>query len=1032
MMRIFLLVSWLAGALFAANGELSLYVLKDGKPLPKQHVLIYKIQKPIADRPANLSTHPQAAEFTTDEEGYLSTALPDGTYQLQLIARENGVAQAFVKKPFIISKGKQTQIILSLKSDNTLAFEDTEAPKKIEQVETAKSGKKLEKGSIQLMLLSSEDQSPVEGARIFVPGLKIDAVSDKRGMVMLDLPEGNRTISVIHTAFSSQNVKVTVVPHEMKMKTVELSPASMELEEFVVLAPHVEGSVAAVIAQERNSDAVGNVLGSEQFSKSGDSSVAGALKRVSGITIVGGKYVYVRGLGDRYSTVMLNDLHVPSPNPTKRVVPLDIFPTSVVQSITIQKSYTADLPATFGGGTVLIKSRDVPKGDDGFASLGLEMIVNNATGKSVASNSDNSKPLPSSVISGGDFVSGPEVTNDVLHYRTLNHQTKTLQPGGKVEVAAGKSFEVSDDVTVGASGTVYYKSTSDNDHTVYDKYFYDINSKQIYHDNHTEADVTTLKTELSGMFNLGVNYLENNSIKYTYFATQQQRNRTTLSSIDYIGDTEDREKTYYEYVETGLSTHQISGTNDLRFAGSDTDGYFDNLKIDWAYENAKANRDEPGTVEYNYNHQTSGLNWDRKTWYYYFILNDKVTNYRADFTLPFEFNGNDNYTQFGAFVYNKKRDFDSRRYKMLSFNFTDMPEDMDTIYSTYYDDLDFSSSYRTTDSYQASQDVNAFYLKQLISVTHDFDIIASVRQESSKQQLSDAAATYDPLETNDLFPSLGLTYRFDNDNMQLRLAYASTISRPDFREFSNSRYKDPITENIVFGNPNLKSTYIYHYDLKYEWYREADQMFSFALFAKQFDNPIEKVIKLDDSQDNIFLETYQNADSATSYGMEMDWRQRFGFLGESWSNMLFATNVALIQSEIKLNSDPDNDFTSRLTNTSRPMQGQSPYVVNLTFGYDNQNTGDSALLLFNQIGERIVSLGTDHNEDIYQQPFAKLDFVTQWKLNNYFFKDSDFAWSLKFKAKNLLDSEVKFTQGDLTTASTKPGREFSLALKLSY
>ena len=805
----------------------------------------------------------------------------------------------------------------------------------------------------------------------------------------------------------------------------------MELEEFVVLAPHVEGSVASVIAEERKSDAVGNVLGSEQFAKSGDSSVASALKRVSGITIVGGKYVYVRGLGDRYSTVMLNDLHVPSPEPTKRVVPLDIFPTSVVQSITIQKSYTADLPASFGGGTVLIKSKDIPEKDDSYASLALEVLVNSSTGKKGTTNSNNNVPLPESALADGNQVGGRAVTQDVVASRSLNHEQVTLKPGFKTEVSAGKSFSITDNLSVGASGTLYYKQTQENTQTQFDKYLYDINTKKVLHDNHTDADVTTMNSELSGMLNVGAEYFEHNKIKYTFFTSQHTSDQMTRSSIDYVGADEDREKSYLEYVKKGVISNQLSGENELRFSNT-TEGYFDNLKIDWAAENSTASRDEPGTVEYNYLHQDSGLNWDRKNWYYYFILDDKVNNYRADFSLPFEFNDNENYTQAGVFIYNKTRDFDSRRYKMISNNFNDMSEDMDTIYEKYANDMDFSASYRDTDSYHATQDVTAFYLKQLLSLTHDLDIVASARYEDSSQQLSDAAGVYEPLVTSDLFPSLGLTYRFDNDDMQLRFAYASTISRPDFREFSNSRYKDPITENIVFGNPDLKATYINHYDLKYEWYMSSDQLFSFALFAKEFSNPIEKVVKLDNSQGNTFLETYQNAESANSYGVEVDYRKRFGFISSSLEKLLFATNIAIIQSNIKLNKDPNNAFTSTLTNTDRPMQGQSPYVANFTFGYDDADRGDSALFLFNQIGRRIVSLGTDKNEDIYEQPFSKLDFVTQWKLNNYYLENSDFTYMIKFKAENLLDSELKLTQGDLTTAVTKLGREFSLSLKIAY
>lgn len=1028
-MKTLLLLITLAVSLLAADtGEFSFYLIKDGKPLANQQVIVYqKVSQQTADI-TGFSTN--QVEFVTDADGYVFTVLPVGSFQVQAVAIVNGRPEAYVKKNFVIKKDKESQIIVSLNKDNTVAFEDDEAPKSASADLNVSQEAKKEKGSVMLSLISSEDQKPVANARVFVKGQNIDVKTDAKGFLDLTLPEGEQTISVIHSDYSSQTVKVTVIAKESVSKSVELSPSSMELDEFVVLAPHVEGSVASVIAEERNSDAVGNVLGSEQFTKSGDSSVASALKRVSGITVVGGKYVFVRGLGDRYSTVMLNDLHVPSPEPTKRVVPLDIFPTSVVESITIQKSYTGDLPASFGGGTVLIKSKEIPEKDDGYASLGLEVIVNNATGKEGLNNPDNSLPLPSDVLTNGNNAGGTALTNQVRTYRSLNRDTMSLNPGGKVEVSAGKSFSIGDDLVLGASGTIYYKNIADYDQTTYDKYFYDLNSKQVYHDSTTNADITTLQTELSGMVNVGAEYFEHNKIKYTFFTTQQTSDRTSLSSIDYVGAAEDRQKTYLEYVEKGLTSNQLSGENDLRFSNS-TSGYFDNLVIDWAAESSTATRDEPGTVEYNYLYQTSGLNWDRKNWYYYFMLNDEVQNYRADFSLPFEFNGNDNYTQAGVFVYNKERTFDSRRYKMLSNNFNDMPEDMDTIYNIYANSLDFSASYREDDSYTATQDVTAFYLKQLLSVTHDMDIVASARYEDSTQQLTDTVA-HTPLETSDIFPSLGMTYRFDNDAMQLRLSYAQTIIRPDFREFSNSRYKDPITENIVFGNPELQPTYITHYDLKYEWYMQADELFSVALFAKEFQDPIEKVIKLDDAQDNTFLETYENAESASSYGIEIDYRKRFGFISDTLDNLLFATNITLIKSQITLNNDPNNQFTSRLTSTERPMQGQSPYVTNFTLGYDNPNTGDSALFLYNQIGPRIVSLGTDHNEDIYEQPFAKLDFVTQWKLNNYYFEDSDFTYSMKFKAENLLDSEVEFTQGDLTTATTKPGRYFSLALKIAY
>lgn len=517
-MRYLILLSLFITTMFAEGlGSLSLIVLKEGKPLANQE---FKIFKKIDGKLDSLN----GVKGMTDSDGYFFSKFQEGDYQIQLLAKENGEAQVFVRKNILVEAEKESQVIVSLKSDNSLSFVDTEAPESKEQNATEKAVKEL--GTMLLTLSSSEDKKKIANATIFVKGTQIEAKSSKDGFVELNLPAGEQTVSIIHQNFSAQTMKVNVIANEAVTKYVELTPAGMELDEFVVLAPHLDGSVEAVIAQERNSDAVGNVLGSEQFGKSGDSSVASALKRVSGITIVGGKYVYVRGLGDRYSTVMLNDLHIPSPEPTKRVVPLDIFPTSVVESITIQKSYTGDLPASFGGGTVLIKSKDIPKGNDGYAKLGLEVLYNDSTGKQAITNADNSTPLPASVLNGGNNVGGYAVTQDVRTARSLNRENTALAPGMKFEASAGKSFEITDDISIGASGTLYYKNTAENDDVVYDKYFYDRNTNTVLHDNHTETSTSILTEEMSGMVNVGVDYFENNKLKYTF--SQQRKRKTEL------------------------------------------------------------------------------------------------------------------------------------------------------------------------------------------------------------------------------------------------------------------------------------------------------------------------------------------------------------------------------------------------------------------------------------------------------------------------------------------------------------------------
>lgn len=1011
------------GAKAGQSGTASVFVFKNGHSVPHAEVIF-----------------DGTITMLTDRDGWTKVRLPAGKHRVEVILKERtGGTLAYLKKPFTVKAGLDTKLIASVSGTQ-------KSLRLIEPVaEAAAEGKAQtkRKGVLQGKVVVSGSGRPIAGARIFVKGTSIDTRTNRDGQFSVEVPaDTNLSIAVVNAAYSASTINNIVVPaNGHRFQKVELTPASMELEEYVVLAPKIEGSITEVIDEQKNNDTVGDVLGSEQFSKSGDSSVASALKRVSGITIVGGKYVYVRGLGDRFSTVMFNRLHLPSPEPTKRVVPLDIFPTSVIKSMTIQKSFDGEIPATFGGGTVLIESKDIPK-DGGFAKLSLEVNGNDATGKKAPYNGDNAKKLPGSAISGSDnfnYINDDRVTEEVLRYRKLDRLEKSLPLGGKIGLSIGDSSEINDHLSVGVAGTIFYKKSSDNNRVAYHKYVYDINSKGIFHDSDTVADVTKFKEQYGGMLNLGANYYGKNSIKYTFFGIEDNSDKSIFSSIDYLGDTEDREKSYLEYVTKKVVTHQLSGKNRLQIPYFKND-YLNDIEIEWGGEHAEADRDEPGTVEYNYLHQTSGLNWDQKNWYYYFILSDKVDNYRVDFTLPYTIKENDNYTKFGLFSYTKKRDFDSRRFKVSdkasSGTDIDLAADMDTIYqeaAAGRGDVEFESAYIDSDSYKAKQELNAFYIKELWSFTHDLDLMASVRFEDSTQQLFDAKTgkPFDPLDTSDLFPGLGLTYRFHDDKMQVRAAVARTISRPDFREFSINRYKDPITENIVFGNPKLKATYINHADLKYEWYISSDELFSIALFMKNFEEPIETVVRKNDAQGNEMEQSYTNAKSADSYGVEIDLRKRFDFINDTWAkNYLFATNFAWIDSNIQIDPDSYPYFTKRLTTHERAMQGQSPYVINLQFGYDNPDSGNSAMLLYNEIGERIMFLGTDGNKDIYEQPFSKVDFTTKWRLNNG--KNRKFTYTLLFKATNLLDDTVKYTQGDLVTMSYKPGRSYALKFNIKY
>lgn len=1027
LLHVSLFLLFLSQIIFAKEefGTLTFILLKDGSAIKHAEVNI--------DRKTNLFT---------DEDGYISRRLNTGKHQLEVFGKESGILITYAKKNFNIIANSNTQIIMSLDKNNTLVLDDVEMPKGTQSSINKKDLSTMAKGTLALKVFESESKKPIKDARVFVRGLPIQGKTDENGTIRLQLPQGVQTISIIHGQFSSKTLTdIKIASKKTTLKNVQMTPASLELEEFVVLVPNISGSIASVISKQRNSDVVGDIMGSEQFSKSGDSDVASALKRASGLTIVGGKYVYVRGLGDRYSTILFNDLYVPSPNPTKRVVPLDIFPTSVVKNISIQKAYTADLPGSFAGGAIMINSLDIPK-NDGFLKAEVELKANSATGKNVLGNSDNSNGLPSSVISASDnfqeIYFDKNIDKDVINYRSYNKKSSQLPPGYKLSLSGGKSFDTNMGFKVGITGSVFYQNEADQKDVFYDKYIYNNFTDKHQLEEKTNRSVSLYETKYGGLISLGAESDDgNNRLKYTFFNMNQFNDTTTSGMTTFIGDANPYDLTYYEYLEQKIMLHQLNGKHNIIFA-KDTDGYFDNIVIKWAAEKGEATRKEPGTVEYQYDYIYTAPTLNKKTWYLYGDLKDDISNYRVDMSLPFVFNERDNSTDFGLFVYNKKRTLDNRRFKMQhSFANSDskLEEDIDSIFTDEnIDELSFSTNYRPADSYEAKQDLKAFYLKQLISVTNSLDFVASVRYEDSKQELIDAKSSqaYDPLKTTDYLPGVGMTYRL-NDDMQFRLAYSNTITRPDFREFSPNRFKDPITGDIIFGYPGLKQTDITNYDIKYEWYMSADELFSFALFKKDFINPIETIQSLDVQSDaSNQIVSFRNADGANSYGFEMDLRKRFAFIDERLESLLLATNFAYIQSQVQITRNKDDEMTAHLTTTDRPMMGQSPYVLNIALGYDSKETGNSVLLLYNEIGERLVALGTYGNADKYEQPFRKMDIVAKWKLNNTYKENSIFTYAMKFKAENLLDSEVKITQAGNDTFHYKPGQKYTLSFSIKY
>ena len=1053
-MRSILILITLIASLWAKDtGNLSFYLMKDGTPLANQSVVIFKkTRSSILNAPANFKKH---AEFTTDEDGYLNSVLRVGVYQLQVIAKEEGKAQAFVKKPFTITKDKESQIIVSLKEDDSVAFEDSESAIAA-KVASDENLTVKENGDVLVKLISSEDQKVVKGAHIFVQGMSLDVVTDAKGSVSFTLPEGEHTISIIHTNFSAQTIKLSVVANEVVNKSYELSPASMELEEFVVLAPQVQGSVAALTAEKRNASAIADIVGSEQMSKKGDSNAASALKRVAGITLVDGKYIYVRGLGERYSSVEMNSMPLPSPDPTKRVIPLDLFPSSVIGSLKVQKTASADVPGNFGGGYIDVRTKEDVSEDYLKLSAGIKAhssALDDSLGTYYNGAGDG---IDSSILNNGAVVVGQPLPrfdtqnfteqelidmSKALAQRDLNTYQDDVPLGFKGSAEYSKSFDINDEHSIGILANYSYSKSAKT--ITEDYYSYSIDGSGNIDptpENEGQNFRTSTNIKQGGILNLSYNYSDSFDVKYTklYLVDEEEQTRITAGTL---GSDSDLQRFYYLEQQTRtLDLDQISGTWKYHLL---TD-----MKLDFGAEFAVADLNQPGNIKYKYIDYTGlGDSYELKTQSTQNLIfhnieseDEVVSGYlknNADLNL---FSEKDN-LDIGLVVTEKTREsraskfyFDSRTQNIDA---NDLYSDPDSIINKYvtettalYDDMGFvvKTLFQPSDYYDATYSEAAVYAKTLLNPMENLEISLGLRKVDVTQSIDDyledrqtglITTQRSTLKVDKLLPSVDAKLVLSKKD-QLRFAYSQSYIMPDFREFSSSGYDHPEEVATVVGNPNLVSSDVMNFDFRYEHYYSTSESISGAVFYKSIDNPIEDVTLPTTS---LPIYSYVNTSHADLLGFELDGYTKLGFIDDYLEYFYMSGNFSYTYSQVTLTPEQEAQYTSN----TRTLQGLSPIVVNLSLGYDNED-GRLINIAYNKMSKRIRKVGLQNGSQEYpdqeETPPHILDFTWQERI----YKDMD----LKFKARNLLNDEIVWEEGSNVTKRYTVGRSFELAMSYRY
>ncbi len=917
------------------------------------------------------------------------------------------------------------QAIITQYPGNPISHVALEASSDHQLVNTLKMGNAKAQGASNVLpgvlkgrIVNSENGQAIKNARIFFSGLAQDFVSDDNGEFNAKVPSGVYSISILHTQYATQTLdNIKIKEKETLKQQFQITPAGLTLKEFVVVAPFIQGSVSSLVDERKQASVMSDFVGSEQMSKSGDSDAAAALTRVAGLTLIDGKYAVIRGMGDRYTQVLMNGAVMRSPDPSSKSVDLDMFPASILDSIEVQKTYSSDVPGAFGGGVIKLRTKTIPEEDfiKVSASVGGKSGV---TGQSVLSQDGGDTDFVG--IDDGDRGVGSDLANSQLLNHNLQTKQQTATPNIGLSLAFGNKFNMWG-MNAGYQSYLAYKSKWSEESG--EKNSYAANGDQLTQRDDLDYVKSNYSVDITALFSVGLED-KGNSVKST---TSVIRKSSRLTRIDEGLDGENAEQfeeTTFQWSERQLFSQQFNGQHML----------WDKLQVNWQYGLSSAKLTNPDTISYRYDDSESGDSGelyyrDGETSRKSFTVSDEGQTLGLDLAAMFAPSNNITLNIKGGFSWDETiRTSTLSRYEYNWFSVGDVPTDIiklpnpDDILNPGNigpDGFILSDTTKPSDAYDAVSQTNALYGLIEASIYDRLDIVTGIRMENFSQTLDTfSAVNGDPInveqDTADTLPSLLATLKL-NDNLQLRAALAQTVNRPSMLEVSSGLWVDPESGDQFVGNPRLVAATIDHLDMRLEFYGTGSNSISIAYFNKDFTNPIERTLEVSSGSDTVV--TFQNAQSATNSGVELDWRWGLDFLSSSNTVFSMSGNYSVIESNVVL---PEN--TTEFSN-SRSMQGQSPYTMNLMLSLDQDVWGIESALIFNEIGERITRVGQGDVPHVYEQPLSMVDLTLSKS-----FDDS----KLSIKFKNILDEKRLFTQGGEIYQKSKLGIGFSLSYSQSF
>jgi outer membrane receptor protein involved in Fe transport len=947
-----------------------------------------------------------------------------------------------------------------------------------------------EKGTVRGTITDKSTGETLIGVNIVVEGTTTGTITDFDGNFnLVNIPAGTVNLVFSYISYATQTIsEVEIKDGEVTVLNVQMAPASEEIEEVTVTAKQLTNSENAILSMQKRAEGIQDGISSLEMKKFGSSNAAESMVKVTGVSIMNGKDIFVRGLGDRYSSVQMDGQQLPGTDPYKNSADIDLIPANLLENIITSKTFTADLPGTFTGGNVNIKTKAFPERFTLNFSIASayndQSTFNDAFLTYDGSETDwlgydrGFRDIPDILTErGGELTSNlyirarrgeqyPEeaaLLNESV--RSLNGQmaptTMSTPLNQRISFSAGNQWQVFDNKQVGfVMGVNYRRDFSFYDNGVTANWELVQSGAESLGEKYIFDDIrATENPQVNGLATLAFKYSSNGSLElnysYNHDAEKAARVQDGIFPAALSGTTRFQSRSL-NFTERELQM--------VKFTGEHVFPKLNNSRIEYSGSKIVSSQYEPdvrlfaNSYRLDENNDTIGYYMSRAEYdmpyHFWRELKDDQLQGKFDITIPFaQTKNSSNKIKLGGLYSDKVRRFTETTYqyernKGEAYNgnpdYYFGPDNIGII-GTENNGNNIIGNYiynqtKHQNNYLGLTGVEALYAMVTYNFTPKLKGIFGLRYETTKMsvELLDkeevVALSYIPedrledfkgeIDEKDFLPSVNLVYAL-TDNMNFRVSGSQTIARPNLRELAPFASFDFIGGVIYNGNPNLERTTIQNYDLRWEWFVRPGELFAISGYSKHFKNPIILQYLLGVKNPQI---QYQNTESGLLYGLELEARKNLDFVSNALRDFSFGFNFSFIESKVDVNEFEQETAAANgyEVKESRPFPGQSPYLINFNLSYSNMDMGLNSTIDFNKFGDRMTETNVD-TPDIYESSEGMLNLnVSKSFLKNF---------SLGFQVKNLLDSKFKksvtYNNQDFIYQQYEVGRTYTLSLSYS-